>query len=93
MVTTKPDDTGRETADQAGAGGPARPSRRGLLAGAGLFGAGAVAGGLTGYFTHSGGQAAAGGGDTELGQQTVPFYGAHQPASSPRLRTGWRSAP
>jgi len=45
MVTTKPDDTGRETADQAGSGGPARPSRRGLLTGAGLFGAGAVAGG------------------------------------------------
>ena len=78
MVTTKPDDTGRETADQAGQGVPARPSRRGLLAGAGLFGAGAVAGGLTGYFTHSGGQAAAGGGDTDLGLQTVPFYGTHQ---------------
>ena len=78
MVTTKPDDTGRETADQAGQGVPARPSRRGLLTGAGLFAAGAVAGGLTGYFTRPGDQAAAGGGDTDLGLQTVPFYGTHQ---------------
>ena len=34
---------------------PAGPSRRRLLTGAGLFGAGAVAGGLTGYFTRSAG--------------------------------------
>jgi deferrochelatase/peroxidase EfeB len=67
-----------ETAPAAAApGGPARPSRRGVLTGAGLFGAGAVAGGLTGYFTRPGTEPA-GGGDTSLGQQTIPFYGTHQ---------------
>jgi len=48
-----------------------------VLTGAGLFGAGAVAGGLTGYFTRPGTEPA-GGGDTSLGQQTIPFYGTHQ---------------
>src|SRR6266702_5857598 len=57
--------------------GPAGPSRRRLLTGAGLFGAGAVAGGLTGYFTSSATESS-GAGDTSLGQQTIPFYGAHQ---------------
>jgi deferrochelatase/peroxidase EfeB len=56
---------------------PAGPSRRRLLTGAGLFGAGAVAGGLTGYFTSSATESS-GAGDTSLGQQTIPFYGAHQ---------------
>ena len=56
---------------------PAGPSRRRLLTGAGLFGAGAVAGGLTGYFTSSATDSP-GAGDTSLGQQTIPFYGAHQ---------------
>jgi deferrochelatase/peroxidase EfeB len=51
----------------------AGPSRRGLLTGAGLFAAGAVAGGLTGYFTRPGESAAAG--DT---RPTIPFYGTHQ---------------
>ena len=53
------------------------PSRRRLLTGAGLFGAGAVAGGLTGYFTRSATESSAAG-DTSLGHQTIPFYGAHQ---------------
>src|ERR1700751_45044 len=57
--------------------GPGGPSRRRLLTGAGLVGAGAVAGGLTGYFTRSAGEPS-GGDDTRLGQQTIPFYGAHQ---------------
>src|ERR1700744_144757 len=56
---------------------PAGPSRRRLLTGAGLFGAGAVAGGLTGYFTSSATEPS-GTGDTSLGQQTIPFYGTHQ---------------
>src|SRR6201994_4505653 len=58
----------------------ARPSRRRLLAGAGLFGAGAVAGGLGGYFGHSGGGSAAANTRDVVGDsdQTVPFYGTHQ---------------
>src|SRR6266496_3602757 len=63
--------------DPAGTAGPTGPSRRRLLTGAGLFGAGAVAGGLTGYFTSSATESS-GAGDTSLGQQTIPFYGAHQ---------------
>ena len=66
--------------DPAGPGpdgtGPDGPSRRRLLTGAGLFGAGAVAGGLTGYFTRSAGEPS-GAADTGPGQQTIPF-GAHQ---------------
>ena len=57
--------------------GPGGPSRRRLLTGAGLFGAGAVAGGLTGYFTRSAGEPS-GAADTSPGQQTIPFYGTHQ---------------
>src|SRR6201986_500007 len=53
---------------------PAGPSRRRLLTGAGLFGAGAVAGGLTGYFTGAATEPS-GAGDAA---QTIPFYGAHQ---------------
>src|ERR1700760_988774 len=58
----------------------ARPSRRGLLAGAGLFGAGAVAGGLGGYFGPSGGGSAAANTSDMVGDsdQTIPFYGTHQ---------------
>ena len=59
----------RDTAGRSG------PSRRRLLTGAGLFGAGAVAGGLTGYFTASPDEQAAAAG---VGTQTVPFYGPHQ---------------
>src|ERR1700742_710345 len=62
-------------------GKPAGPSRRGLLAGAGLFGAGAVAGGLGGYFGHSdGGSSAAANTSDVVGDsnQTIPFYGTHQ---------------
>jgi len=55
----------------------ARPSRRRLLAGAGLFGAGAVAGGLAGYFTQPGNEPSGATG-ADPSQQTVPFYGAHQ---------------
>ena len=68
------DETAPAAADP---GGPARPSRRGVLTGAGLFGAGTVAGGLTGYLTRPGSEPAAGG-DTSLGRQTIPFYGTHQ---------------
>src|ERR1700759_3087232 len=66
-------------------GQPARPSRRGLLAGAGLFGAGAVAGGLGGYFGHSGGGSAATNTRDVVGDsdQTVPFYGTHQAGTAP----------
>src|ERR1700759_5047897 len=58
----------------------AGPSRRGLLAGAGLFGAGAVAGGLGGYFGHSSGGSAAANTSDVVGDsdQTVAFYGTHQ---------------
>ena len=58
---------------------PATPSRRQLLAGAGAFGAGAVAGGLAGYFTRPAEASRDGAGDAagENGQ-TVPFYGPHQ---------------
>ena len=55
------------------AAGRSGPSRRRLLAGTGLFGAGAVAGGLTGYLTGSQREPA-----SAPGTQTVPFYGAHQ---------------
>jgi len=61
--------------------GPAGPSRRRLLAGAGVFGAGAVAGGLGGWFGHSGGGASlAADTSAAVGDngQTIPFYGAHQ---------------
>ena len=53
------------------------PSRRRLLTGAGLAGAGLVAGGVGGYFAHQPGTApaAAVGADSTV---TVPFYGAHQ---------------
>jgi len=57
--------------------GPGGPSRRRLLTGAGLFGAGAVAGGLTGYFTRSAGEPSGAAG-ASLGQQTIPFYGTNQ---------------
>src|SRR5947208_3632883 len=50
------DETAPAAADP---GGPARPSRRGVLTGAGLFGAGTVAGGLTGYLTRPGSEPAA----------------------------------
>jgi len=53
----------------------AGPSRRRLLTGGGLFGAGALAGGLTGYFAQPDGAAGAVLGD---GNQRIPFYGAHQ---------------
>src|SRR5580704_776436 len=58
---------------------PAAPSRRQLLAGAGAFGAGAVAGGLAGYFARPPEATPAGAGET-AGQNglTVPFYGPHQ---------------
>jgi deferrochelatase/peroxidase EfeB len=60
------------------AGGPAVPSRRQLLAGAGVFGAGAVAGGLAGHLTWLGGDGPASAGDGPGAEQTVPFYGPHQ---------------
>jgi deferrochelatase/peroxidase EfeB len=67
QLTQLPDDTDE----------PARPSRRRLLTGAALFGAGAVAGGLTGYFTQSADEpSGTAGADPSL--QTIPFYGAQQ---------------
>jgi len=54
--------------------GRSGPSRRRLLTGAGLFGAGAVAGGLAGYFTGSPDDSPG----AAPGTQTIPFYGAHQ---------------
>src|SRR6185437_13043026 len=66
-----PDDAGPDDT------GPGGPSRRRLLTGAGLFGAGAVAGGLTGYFTRSATEPS-GAGETSLGRQTIPFYGTYQ---------------
>src|ERR1700722_13644057 len=57
--------------------GPA-PSRRRLLAGAGLAGAGAVAGGLAGYFEGRPGAAQASTGAALPDAATVPFYGPHQ---------------
>jgi deferrochelatase/peroxidase EfeB len=58
----------------------AGPSRRRMLAGAGLFGAGAVAGGLGGYFGHSSGGSAAADTSDVVGDSdtTIPFYGTHQ---------------
>jgi deferrochelatase/peroxidase EfeB len=84
--------TGRSTAGPAARAGqsapdqpapdrarPGAPSRRQLLAGAGAFGAGAVAGGLAGYFTRPAEARPAGGGEAAGGNGlTVPFYGPHQ---------------
>jgi len=58
-------------------GRPRAPSRRQLLAGAGAFGAGAVAGGLAGYLGRPGGDGAGGAGGL-AGGGTVPFFGEHQ---------------
>jgi deferrochelatase/peroxidase EfeB len=56
------------------------PSRRRLLTGAGLAGAGVVAGGLGGYFVGKPGTAAAATNDGTPGDSTVtvPFYGPYQ---------------
>ena len=62
------------------ADGQAGPSRRHLLAGAGRFGAGAVAGGLTGYFSRPGAEPSGATG-ADPSQQTIPFYGAHHGAA------------
>src|SRR5580698_2531984 len=58
---------------------PGALSRRQLLAGAGAFGAGAVAGGLAGYFARPAEASPAGAG-AAAGENglTVPFYGPHQ---------------
>src|ERR1700690_4169978 len=63
---------------------PGAPSRRQLLAGAGAFGAGAVAGGLAGYFARPAEATPAGAGEA-AGQNglTVPFYAPHQAGNSP----------
>jgi deferrochelatase/peroxidase EfeB len=58
------------------------PSRRRVLAGAGLFGAGAVAGGLGGYLGRGGGgtSGSTSTADAVVGDSnvTIPFYGNHQ---------------
>ena len=63
---------------QAGDGGVPSPSRRRLLAGAGLVGAGAAAGGLAGFVGERAAVSGSATGGTADGSQTVPFYGAHQ---------------
>jgi deferrochelatase/peroxidase EfeB len=70
-------------ADDPADGRQPSPSRRRVLAGAGLFGAGAVAGGLGGYFGRGGDSSASGStntADAVTGESdvTIPFYGAHQ---------------
>jgi deferrochelatase/peroxidase EfeB len=68
--------TGRRASEQATG---AAPSRRQLLAGAGVFGAGAVAGGLAGYAARPGGARPASESSAPGGSaQAVPFYGPHQ---------------
>jgi len=67
--------TDREHIGRAGGSEGAKgagPSRRRLLTGAGLVGAGALAGGLAGYFAQP---EAAG---AVSGDQRIPFYGTHQ---------------
>jgi deferrochelatase/peroxidase EfeB len=80
----KPDNPGEPdtSPDEVSSGQPS-PSRRRVLTGAGLFGAGAVAGGLGGYFGRGGGGSASGStntADAVVGDSnvTIPFYGAHQ---------------
>jgi deferrochelatase/peroxidase EfeB len=63
----------REDTAEPHVGGRRGPSRRRLLAGAGVFGAGAVAAGLTGYLVRPGDEQSGAAATT-----TVPFYGAHQ---------------
>ena len=62
----------------AGDGGVPSPSRRRLLAGAGLAGAGVAAGGLAGFFGERAAASGSATGGTADASQTVPFYGAHQ---------------
>src|SRR3984957_12142641 len=60
-------------------GGPARPSRRQLLAGAGAFGAGAVAGGTAGDVTRAAAASPSGpDGAPGVSSLAAPFYGPHQ---------------
>jgi deferrochelatase/peroxidase EfeB len=74
---TQQDEPGRAAGQPA-----ANPSRRRLLAGAGVAGAGVVAGGLAGYFGRPSDGRAAGaagvGGVAGDSGQTVAFYGRHQ---------------
>jgi deferrochelatase/peroxidase EfeB len=65
--------------DKAHDSTPARPSRRQLLTGAGVAGAGAVTGGLAGYFARPGDDTPARltGASDPVGE-LVPFYGTHQ---------------
>ena len=64
--------------DSPGGGAVPSPSRRRLLTGAGVAGAGLVAGGLGGYFAHQPGTAPAAATAGADSTATVPFYGAHQ---------------
>jgi deferrochelatase/peroxidase EfeB len=64
--------------DMARAAERSGPSRRRLLAGAGVLGAGTVAGGLTGYLTRPDDTQPAAVASQTVPVQTVPFYGAHQ---------------
>ncbi len=70
----------REHEDSTGTAAAAAPSRRRLLAGAGLAGAGVVAGGLGGYFARqpAAAPAASDGGTLGDSTSTVAFYGPHQ---------------
>jgi deferrochelatase/peroxidase EfeB len=71
--------SGDAAAAGAGSADGRSTSRRGLLTGAGLAGAGLVAGGLGGYFTSRPSAAATvGEGAGDESASTVPFYGQHQ---------------
>jgi deferrochelatase/peroxidase EfeB len=77
---SQPDATAAEAGAAAREAARPAPSRRRVLAGAGLAGAGVVAGGLGGYFAHQPGATLSASIDGVLGDstRTVSFYGPHQ---------------
>jgi deferrochelatase/peroxidase EfeB len=74
---SQPPDTAPAGDPPGGSAAPS-PSRRRLLTGAGLAGAGLVAGGVGGYFAHQPGTAPAAASAGADSTATVPFYGARQ---------------
>jgi deferrochelatase/peroxidase EfeB len=78
MKSRRAEESPGSAEDSAGAGAQPAPSRRRLLAGAGLAGAGVVAGGLGGYFAHQPSAAAAVSDAGSESTATVPFYGKYQ---------------
>jgi deferrochelatase/peroxidase EfeB len=77
MKSRRAEESPGSAEDSAGTGAQPAPSRRRLLAGAGLAGAGVVAGGLGGYFAHQPSAAAVSDAGSES-TATVPFYGKYQ---------------